>query len=78
MQEHLSSGFPTRSDTYRPVHPQKMAGSLKFQIYKEEGSYYPSSIKNKGADQLCSYCLFSHRPKSGSKLLHGCLLWNNC
>ena len=27
-----SSGFPTRSDTYRAVQPQKMARSLNFRI----------------------------------------------
>ena len=31
-REKRSSGFPTRSDTYRPVQLQKMANSLKFQI----------------------------------------------
>ena len=34
------------------VQPQKMARSLKFQIKKVEGLYYPCS-ENKGADQLC-------------------------
>ena len=48
-------GFPTRSDTNRAVQPQKMARGLKFWIYEEEGLYYLCS-KNKGADQLCSYC----------------------
>ena len=28
----LSSGFPTRSDTTRPVQSQKKASSLRFQI----------------------------------------------
>ena len=37
------------------VPPQKMARSLKFQIKKVEGLYYPYS-ENKGADQLRSYC----------------------
>ena len=39
----------------RAVPPQKMARSLKFQIKKVEGLYYPYS-ENKGADQLRSYC----------------------
>ena len=47
----------TRSDTNRPGQSQKKAGSLKFQIYEEEGLYYLCS-GNKGADQLCSYCVF--------------------
>ena len=55
MREKLSSGFPTRSDTNRPVLSQKQARSLKIWIYEEEGLHYPSS-ENKGADQLCSYC----------------------
>ena len=36
------------------VQSQKQARSLKFQI-EEEGLHYLCS-KNKGADQLCSYC----------------------
>ena len=31
-RENRSSGFPTRSDTNRPVQSQKMARSLKFRI----------------------------------------------
>ena len=63
-----SSEFPTRSHTNRPVKSQKQARSLKFWIYKEEKLYYSCS-KNKGADQLRSYCeanprLFLHRQKS--------------
>ena len=46
--------FPNRSDTHRPVHSQKRAKSLKFQIYVEEELFYPSS-ENKGADQLRGY-----------------------
>ena len=49
------SGFPTRSDTNRPVQPQKIARNLKFGIEEKEEPYYPCS-ENKGADQLCSYC----------------------
>ena len=55
MQENRSWGFPTRSDTNLSVQLQKMARSLKFRFYEEEELYYLSS-KNKGADQLCSYC----------------------
>ena len=55
MRKKRSSGFPTRSDTNRPVDLQKMARSLKFRIYEEEEMYYACS-ENKGADQLCSYC----------------------
>ena len=47
-------GFPTRSDIKQAVQPQKMAGSLIFQILGEEGLYYPCS-ENKGADQLHRY-----------------------
>ena len=47
--------FTNRSNTNRSVQSQKMAGSLKFGIYKEEELYYPSS-ENKDADQLRSYC----------------------
>ena len=53
-RENRSSGFPTRSDTNRPVQAQKRARSLKFRIYVEEELYYPSS-ENKGADQLRSH-----------------------
>ena len=51
------SGFPTRSDTNRPVQSQKQARSMKFRIQEEEKLYYPCS-ENKGADQLRSrsYC----------------------
>ena len=55
MPENLSSGFLTRSDTKQSVQLQKMARSLKFPIYEEKELYYPCS-KNKGADQLHSYC----------------------
>ena len=54
MRENRSSGFPTRSDTNRPVQAQKRARSLKFRISVEEELYYPSS-ENKGADQLRGY-----------------------
>ena len=46
---------PTRSNINLPVHLQKMAGRLKFQICEVEGLYYPCS-ENKGDDQLRSYC----------------------
>ena len=55
MRDNRSSGFPTWSDTNRPVQIQKVARSLKIWIEEEEKLYYPSS-ENKGADQLCSYC----------------------
>ena len=47
--------FPTRCNKNRPVKSQKQAKGLKFRLYVEEILYYPSS-KNKGADQLHSYC----------------------
>ena len=47
--------FPNMSDTNRPVQAQKRARSLKFWIEVEEELYYPSSEKNKGADQLRGY-----------------------
>ena len=56
-----SSGFLTRSDTNRAVQPQKIARGLKFQIKEVKGLYYPCS-KNKGADQLSSYCAADLRP----------------
>ena len=54
MQENLSSGLPTRSDTNRAVQQQKMARDLKFRI-KEVGELYYLCSENKGADQLCGY-----------------------
>ena len=51
MQENRISGFPTRSDSNRPVK----TGSLNFWINVEEELYYPCS-GNKGADQLRSNC----------------------
>ena len=54
-RENRSSGFPTRSDTNRPVQSQKQARSSKFWILEEEKLYYLCS-ENKGADQLRSYC----------------------
>ena len=48
MQETLSLGFPTRSDTNRAVQPQRMATGWKFPIYVVEGLYYLCS-ENKGA-----------------------------
>ena len=45
----------TRSDTNQAVQSQKMVRGWKFQIYEEEGLYYPCS-ENKDADQLCSKC----------------------
>ena len=47
--------FPTRSDTNRPVHLQKMARTLKFRTKEIEELYYPCS-ENKDAGQLRSYC----------------------
>ena len=46
--------FLTWSDTNQAVQLQKIAISLKFQIKKVEGLYYPCS-ENKGADQLRGY-----------------------
>ena len=55
MRESRISGFPTRSDTNRPVQSQKQARSLKFRILEEENLYYLCS-ENKGADQLLRNC----------------------
>ena len=56
-REKWSLGFQTRSDTNQPVQSQKKARILKFWIEVEEELYYPTcSNKNKGPDQLCSYC----------------------
>ena len=38
MQENMSLGFPTRSDTNQAVRSQEKARSLKFQI-EEEGLF---------------------------------------
>ena len=43
------------SDTNQAVQLQKMARGSKFRTWVVEGLYYPYS-KNKGADQLHSYC----------------------
>ena len=63
----MSSGFLTRSDINRTVHPQKMANDLKFLIKKVEELYYLCS-ENKGADQLrgdraADLCLCFHKCK---------------
>ena len=50
-RENLSSGFPTRSDINRAVHPQEIANGLKFQIKAAERLYYRCG-ENKDADQL--------------------------
>ena len=50
MQENRSLGFTTRH-----VQLQNQARCLRFLILEEEGLYNPCS-KNKGTDQLCSYC----------------------
>ena len=50
---------PTRSDTNRPVQSQKQARSLKPQIHKKKGLYYPSS-ENKGFSENNENCWFSH------------------
>ena len=47
-------GLLTRSDTNRPLQPQKLARSLKFWSKKVEELYYPSS-ENKDADQFRVY-----------------------
>ena len=52
MRENLSSGFPTRSDTYMALLLQNMARGLKFRI-KEIGLHHLG-----GADQLRSDCAF--------------------
>ena len=48
-------GISDQFCTNQPVQSQKITRSLKFWIWAEEEWYYPSS-KNKGVDQLCSYC----------------------
>ena len=52
-RENKFSGFPTRSDTNRPIQSQKMDRNLKFWVEVEEEGYYPRG-ENKGADQPCS------------------------
>ena len=47
--------FLTRSDTNKAVQLQKLTRKLKFPIKIEETLYYLWG-KNKGTDQLCSYC----------------------
>ena len=49
MRENWSLGFPTRSDTNRPVQSHKKARSLKLCINIEEELYYPCN-ENKGAE----------------------------
>ena len=56
MREKLSSGFPTTSDINWVIQPLKMARDLKFRNKEVEGLHYLGS-KNKGADQLCGYCI---------------------
>ena len=52
----MCSGFLTRTDTNRPIHPQKKTRSMKFWISVEEELYSLYS-DNIGADQLLhSYC----------------------
>ena len=50
-------GFPTQSDTYQAVQPQKMARGSKFQISMIEGLYY-LCIENKGLVTLQLICAF--------------------
>ena len=54
MRENRSSVLLTRSDTYQSMQLQR-ARCLKFRIQEEEELYYLCS-KNKGADQVCTYC----------------------
>ena len=71
LRENRFSGFPTRSDTNRVVHPNKMAGGLGFRIkIEEERSHYPCR-ENKGTDRPRCYreadlclCFFAYA-KSG-------------
>ena len=49
--------FPTWSKTNQAIQLQKMAKGLKFRIEKVKGWYYLCS-ENKGADELCGYCVF--------------------
>ena len=64
--------FLNRSDINRAVQPQKTARSLKFQIYEEDGLYFPVA-KTKAlisfavtAKLICDFvfahanCWFSH------------------
>ena len=48
-------GFRPGLTHLQSVQSQKQARYLKFQIYIEEGLYYPCR-ENIGADQPCSYC----------------------
>ena len=54
-REKRSSGFPTMSDTYRPVQSLKRAKRLIISDCVHESLYYPCS-ENKGADRLYSKC----------------------
>ena len=56
MRENRYSGFPTRSDTNRPVQSQNKVRILEFLVEVEEKLYYPSS-ENKGADQLTAHLI---------------------
>ena len=55
-RENRSSGFSARSETNLPVLSKKQARSLKFWIYIDEELYYICVVKNRGADQICSFC----------------------
>ena len=56
MQENRSSGFPTRSDTNRPVQLQNMARSLKFRIRKKGNCTIPlAKTKALTAQVICIF-----------------------
>ena len=52
-----ASVFLTRSNTNRPIHPQKKARIWKFWVLVDGELHYRCS-ENKGAEILCSYCYF--------------------
>ena len=80
MRENMFSGFPPRSDRNEPAKSQKKARNLKLGIFEAERLYHLCS-ENKGADQLCSYCIadlclcFLYMQKSGFVMMR--LQWKD-
>ena len=58
LQQNLSLGFTTRSDTTQAVLTQKMVKGLKFQIKDLVGLYYLCR-ENNDADHLPGFLIFN-------------------
>ena len=70
MQEKLSTGIPTRSNTNQPVQPQKVANSLKFHTQLRCCPVPCMELQQRHAVMICTF-IFAYSEKRTSRQRSG-------